>query len=141
MAGIAEQITKFEVASLPIGKALALSAGMGVGDVLKAVVRQWGVPPLATGLVAAWALVNIKMVRDLLGPATSELVAAGILADTINDQFRIQENTSNLLAGLFGSRVVSQSPPRLLNAGAPRNPNAGSVAGVTASTGVYRGVV
>lgn len=112
---LTEQLTKFEALNTPVGKAVMLTVGIGVGDVVKASLRQVNVPPLWGGLLLAWGLLNVKQVSQMLGPETAEIVAAGILADTINDEFKIQEQTSNLLAGLFGRRVVSQSPPVLTN--------------------------
>ena len=135
MAAITEQVTKFEALNVPIGKAVALTVGMGLGDVVKAVVRQWNIPPLWTGIGLAWALLNVRQIKSLLGPETTEIVAAGILADTINDEFRIQEQTANLLAGFFGQRVVSNSPPVLNGRNVVSN-----AAPAGARTDIYRGI-
>jgi len=153
LSGALKPISSFEIAKIPVGQAAVLSVGMGVGDVIKAVAAQFapangGMSQMFAGLATAWALNNLKMVRDLIGADLARLVSLAIVADTINDQVNLQANTANFIAGLTGGRVVSQSPPvwrqRALRSGNSNSgmtgANRGTVQGM-ASSGMYRGVV
>ena len=113
--GLLAPVADFEVAGIPVGRAALLSVGMGAGDVLKALARQVGVPPLVGGLAVAWAVVNVDFIRKNLGSEVAQLWALGILADTINDQVNLTRMTTDFLAGLFGVRVASASPPRVVD--------------------------
>ena len=119
VAGALRPLTGFEIAKIPLGKAVVLAGGMGVGDFLKALTHRLSggrLPQWATGLAVAWALQNVKQLRDLVGPDTAELVSLVIVADTLNDQLDIQRRTANLLASFMPGRlgVVSNSPPVLM---------------------------
>ena len=117
-AGVAqftEQVADFRIANIPVGAAVTMTVGMGIGDTLKGFMARW-VPPMWSGLILAAVLPNIKFLKDILGDRTVELMSLGILADTVNDQFALQQKTSNLLAGFIkpGATVVSASPPRIV---------------------------
>ena len=119
LQALVRPIKGIEFANIPIGRAVIFTGAMGVGDVLKALVFSLSggrVPQIMTGLAASWALVNVKMIKNLLGPDIAELAALGIMADTINDQFALREQVSNLLSRFLpgAPAVVSKSPPVLV---------------------------
>ena len=126
VASAVRPLTDFQVARVPVGKAVALTAFMGLGDAVKGVVAAKvpapaglpaGTVQLITGFGLAWVVANVKPVRNLLGDELATLAALGIVADTINDQLRIQDRAANLVGGLFGGTVVSHSPPQFTRGG------------------------
>ena len=127
IGGAVRGVTQFKVANLQVGKAATLVVAMGVGDVVKALTTKVSggkVPQWVGGLLLAYALANIKQVRNILGPDLAELAALGILADSIDDQADLQQKTANWLAKLFKlGVVVSASPPVLRPPAATGAPN------------------
>jgi len=112
-----EPIAKFEIMDAPVGKAIVMTAGMGVFDALKGFLRQW-IPPIASGLLIGIALPQVGFVKRMLGPTATELLSLAVIADTINDQFALQQKVGDWVAGIVkpGSRVISTSPPRIVSA-------------------------
>ena len=159
LAPVIKPISTFQVAKVPVGKALVLSAGMGFGDVLKALVARFapagiagspGMAQLLTGFAAAWALSNTKFVRNILGPELSDLVGLAIMADTIDDQVNVRQTVTNFLAQLTGGTVVSRSPSVWSRGATSHNAlngprvgaNQGTVAGLPSGRNAqYAGVV
>ena len=136
--GALRPVTKMEVVGLPIGKAAVLTVAMGVGDVGKALAYKLSgnkVPQWLTGLGLAWAVVNIKGIKNLLGPEVAELVALGIIADSLDDQIDLRNRTSTFLGNLFGQQVVSKSPPVMTPRDVARK-NIDQVMGRTGAVGV-----
>ena len=129
-SGILSPVVDFDIAGIPVGRAALLSVGMGAGDVLKALARQVGVPPLVGGLAVAWAVVNVDFIKKNLGSEVAQLWALGILADTINDQINLTKMTTDFLGGLFGVQVVSNSPPQVVNRNANSRARGDLYAGV-----------
>jgi len=114
LASSIRPITQFKVADVPVGKAITLSAAMGIGDVIKALVARFSggkVPPIATGALLAWAMVNQKGLKNMLGADIAELSALAILADTLDDQVNVRQRTSDFLSRFFGGQTISKSPP------------------------------
>ena len=119
LQAVMKPLKTMEFAKIPVGKAAIFTVAMGLGDFIKAATFTMSggrVPQMAVGLLVAWALMNVKMLKNVLGPDVSELAALGVVADTINDQFAIRERTANLLSGFLpgGPGVVSKSPPVLV---------------------------
>jgi len=126
LAGVVQPAMRFNVQKVPVGKAAILAVAMGIGDVGKALVAQATsqfAPQLGTwsqllaGFGFAWVLANVKGVKNIVGADVAELAGLAVMADTINDQFRLRENTTNILGNLFGQKIVSKSPPVALPAG------------------------
>jgi len=147
-------VVSFEVAKVPVGQGAALAVGMGIGDVVKALAATFtpsgqapGMVQLIAGIGLAWGLNNVKQVKNLIGADLARLISLAIVADTLNDHANLQQRTSDMIAGLTGGRVVSNSPPvwhrRQLPAGNSNaglaGANRGTVQG-TPRSGLYQGV-
>jgi len=141
LSGALAPVTRFQVANVPIGKGAALAVGMGVGDAIRGIVKgfvsrtpvvqgRWAEQTIDLGVAfgTAWAVANVRPIKNTLGPELSQLMAIGIVADAINDSFRIQENTANMIGGWFGGRIVSKSPPSFVRR-APVSVPGGSMSG------------
>ena len=96
----------------PVGAAVSLTVGMGLGNVLKGLTNKFGVDPLISGGLVAFGIARFG--GGILGHDTANLWAAGILAQTINDRMNVSGMVSNAFAGLAGGRIVTASPPRFV---------------------------
>lgn len=114
LGGVLRPISKIEFAGVAVGQAAVLVMAMGIGDVLKATAHRLSggrVPQWLVGVGVAWVVANWKPVRAFLGSEGADLAALAVLADSIDDQFDLRNQTSKFLGQLTGQTIVSGSPP------------------------------
>lgn len=135
---ITERVYDLEVLDAPIGQALLLTAGLGIANAAAGMLSGViGIPGAATKAALALLAVKIGAVRDFLGPGTSTILSAGLLATAINDTMGLEGRAEDFFAGLFGRvaeignstpgarlqnekrREALQAPPPKLQAPAP----------------------
>lgn len=98
-------LAKFQMANVAVGKSLLLTGSIGVADALKSFIAtklpttsfQPAQVRLVLGLGLSWALVNVKMLKDVLGPDIAQLASLGIAADALNDYYQIGNRLTNFV--------------------------------------------
>lgn len=105
-----EKGTKFSPANIPVGNALGLIAGVGLGGGLNEIVKSFlpvemrRLGGVGTGLGIAWLVQNLPFFRKILGTAGVDALAIGVLFHAIESTFFLQGRISSAVSGVVLSR-------------------------------------
>ncbi len=118
---LVDKIPDFKVAGIPLGAAAKGLVVWGIGDVIAMVGARYipgKVPPGGVKLGIA-ALLQVKMVKEAIGPTSANIGSLLLAVDGVNSFFDLRGKVRNTLGGVIGKMLPATATTTTGAAAAP----------------------
>ena len=109
MERLVSRIKELQVAGIPVGNAILLLAGLGTSDVLVPILNRFINIPAVSG-AAISAIVQLPMIRRLIGDSAAAVLSATSMAVGLEQQLQVRARAQQLASRILGTVGLAGSP-------------------------------